>query len=115
MGGAFDSRLHMKLIDYHQLQLIDLSSTIYRSLATGDYIDPNTISNQDNTFSRDEMDAANQMFRQTIVHQMRKKALSINERQKKRDRTQMSKATNQFRFGPNGNALNQFRCPHTLR
>ena len=31
MEGAFDSRPHMKLIDYHQRQLIDLSSTVLES------------------------------------------------------------------------------------
>jgi hypothetical protein len=42
-------------------------------------IDPNIIQSQTGTFTHDEVDAANQMFRQTIVHQFRKKAQSITE------------------------------------
>jgi len=65
-------------------------------------IDPKTIQNgsdDPNAFTRDEIDAANQIFRQSATYHMRRKNISIAEREKKKARAQTSQTVARLQNG----------------
>jgi hypothetical protein len=91
----------------HQFVVIDASSgeidILGEPVTLADFgIDPNSIqkgSSGPNAFTHDEIDAANQLFRQSAMHHLRRKNKSTAEREKKKEQAQMSKAVAQIQYG----------------